>query len=205
MTKTTRRSLIALLTAAFLWPAHPAIAGESPEAFISRLAAGAIQHLTSPDLAPDERQARFRTMLKDGFDLENVSNFLLGPFRRKASQDEIDDFRRVLEDNVVVTYAWRFSGYNGQKFNVGAVRDGHRGQKIVSSTLAQKDGGPPIMIDWKLTPHKDSWRIFDIMVEGLSMLVTQRDEYAAVIRRNDGKVSALIDAIKAQNEKLRNS
>ena len=205
MMKANRRSLIALLTVLCLWPLQPAVADESPDAFSSRLATGAIEHLTSPDLPPAERQARFRTMLRDGFDIENVSNFLLGPFRRKASAEEIDAFRKALEDNVVATYAWRFAGYDGQEFKVGAVRDGKRGQKIVSSMLGQNDGAPPILIDWRLTPHGDSWRIFDIMVEGLSMLVTQRDEYAAVIRRNDGKVSALIDAIKAQNEKLTKS
>lgn len=199
------RSLIALLTLVFLfflWPVQPAMAGESPEDFIRRLAAGAIENLTSADLPLAERQARFRVMLRDGFDLENVSNFLLGPYRRKASDEEIADFRSALEDNVVATYAWRFASYNGQEFKVGAARDGSRGQKIVSSTLAQGEGAPPIAIDWRLTPHGDHWRIFDIVVEGLSMLVTQRDEYAAVIRRNDGKVGALIDAIRAKNEKL---
>lgn len=205
MIRTTRRALIALFTVACLWPIQPVVAGESPDAFIARLAAGAIQNLTAADLPSEVRQARFRDMLRDGFDLENVSNFLLGPFRRKASEAEIAAFRRALEDNVVATYAWRFASYDGQQFTVGAVRDGNRGQKIVSSTLAPKDGAPPIMIDWRLTPHGDSWRIFDIVVEGLSMLVTQRDEYASVIRRNDGKVGALIDAIKAQNEKLTDS
>ena len=205
MIKSTRRSLIALITIAVLWPIQPVMAGESPDAFISRLATGAIENLTSPDLPQEERQARFRSMLKDGFDLENVANFLLGPFRRKASEAEIDAFRLEFEDNVVATYAWRFASYDGQAFSVGTVRDGSRGQKIVSSSLSQSDGAPPIVIDWRLTPHGDSWRIFDIVVEGLSMLVTQRDEYSAVIRRNDGKVSALIDAIKAQNEKLSKS
>ena len=103
MIETTRRLFIALLTFSFIWPIQPVIAGESPDAFIARLAAGAIENLTSPDLPPEERQARFRTMLQDGFDLENVSNFLLGPFRRKASEDEINAFRLALEDNVVVT------------------------------------------------------------------------------------------------------
>ena len=205
MTKTTRRLFIALLTFSFVWPIQPVIAGESPDAFIARLAAGAIENLTSPDIPPEERQERFRAMLQDGFDLENVSNFLLGPFRRKASEDEINAFRLALEDNVVVTYAWRFASYDGQEFSVEGVRDGNRGQKVVSSTLRQKGDAPPIVIDWRLTPHGESWRIFDIVIEGLSMLVTQRDEYAAVIRRNDGQVGALIDAIKAQNEKLRNS
>lgn len=202
---TTRRAFITLFAVTCLWPIQPAVAGESPEAFIARLAAGAIENLTSPEIPMEERQARFRAMLHDGFDIENVSNFLLGPFRRKASPDEIEDFRRVLEDNVVATYAWRFASYNGQQFKVGAVRDGRHGQKFVASTLSQNDGAPPIGIEWRLTPHQESWRIFDIVVEGLSMLVTQRDEYAAVIRRNDGSVGALIDAIRAQNRKLTNS
>ncbi|RVU37930.1 ABC transporter substrate-binding protein [Hwanghaeella grinnelliae] len=205
MIKISRRLFVALLTFAWLCPIQPVMAGESPDAFIARLAAGAIENLTAPDIPPEERQERFRTMLQDGFDLENVSNFLLGPFRRKASDEEIDAFRSALEDNVVVTYAWRFASYNGQEFNVGGVRDGSRGQKVVSSTLKQNGDAPPVTIEWRLTPHDDSWRIFDIVIEGLSMLVTQRDEYAAVIRRNDGQVGALIDAIRAQNEKLRNS
>ena len=110
--------------------------------------------------------------------------------------------RPALEDNVVATYAWRFGAYNGQEFKVVGEREGRRGRQIVSSVIKPIDGSEPIAIDWNLTPHEGSWRIFDIVVEGLSMIVTQRDEYAAVIRRNGGKIEALTEALKAQSAKL---
>ena len=192
----------ALLAFLAILPHNQAFAAESPSEFIERLARTAISTLTETTMSLEERQDRFRMMLRNGFDIEAVSTFLLGPFRRKASDDDLISFRKALEDNVVATYAWRFGAYNGQHFEVTGFRDGRRGRKIVSSVIEPVDGTDTIAVDWTLSPHDDTWRIFDISIEGLSMLVTQRDEYASVIRRNGGEISALTEALKAQSEKL---
>ena len=177
-------------------------AEEKPAEFIERLAQTAIGTLTESSLTLGERQERFRGMLRNGFDIDGVSAFLLGPFRRQATSNDLSSFREALEDNVVATYAWRFGSYNGQRFEVLGTRDGRRKRKVVSSVIEAADGSDSIAVDWVLSPVDESWRIFDIVIEGLSMLVTQRDEYASVIRRNGGKISALTEALREQSAKL---
>lgn len=208
-------SSLALISAAFViftlmaFSAHAAddaaddAAKLGPDGFITDLSEKAIEALTTDDITSAERNKRFRDMLSNAFDIPRVSGFLLGPYRRKASDEDLSAFQAALEDNVVVTYAWRFSEYNGEKFTVGGVQDGRRGAKVVSSTLSQTDGGAPIAIDWVVTETPEGWRIFDIGIEGLSLLVTQRDEYVSVIRRNGGKISALIEALEKQTAALR--
>jgi len=202
MVRSLKASAFALFALVATLSINPSHAAESPSEFIERLARTAISTLTESALSLEERQDRFRMMLRNGFDIDAVSRFLLGPFRRKASDDELLSFREALEDNVVATYAWRFGAYNGQRFEVTGFRDGRRGRKIVNSVIEPVDGSESISVDWTLSPHDDTWRIFDISIEGLSMLVTQRDEYASVIRRNGGEIGALTKALKAQSERL---
>lgn len=177
-------------------------AAEEPDAFIERLAVTAIDSLTAKDLDPRERQDRFRALLRDGMDLERVGAFVLGPYRRQATEDQIERFQTELEDYVVASYAWRFGEYSGESFEVADVREGRRGAKIVKSTLHQQDGGPPINVEWHVSENPDGWKIFDIVVERLSMMVTQREDFVAVIKRGGGDVDVLIDELRKKNRSL---
>ncbi len=201
-TSALSRALCTALLSFFL-STNSAAATETPEEFIERLAQDAITFLTDKSIPAEVRNENFRTMLRSAFDVDRGTRFLLGPFQRRATEEELAAFRQALEDNLVETYAWRFTQYKGQEYRIVGARDGPRGAKVVQSTVALNEGEAPVVIEWVVNDTDDGWRIFDIQVEGLSLLVTQRDEYVSVIRRNGGRVSALIDALKRQTAVLK--
>lgn len=175
---------------------------EEPDAFIGRLADTAIASLTTNDVALNTRQDRFRTLLRSGLNLDRMARVLLGPYRRRANEEQIKSFEVALEDYVVYTYAWRFTAYSGQKFETGRVKDGRRGAKVVESQLYPKNNAPPILVEWYVEDIDGNWRIFDIVVESVSMVVTQKAEFQSVLSSNNGSVDALTELLMKKNEKL---
>ena len=96
----------------FSLPARAAT--DSADTFIGRLAETAIASLTEKELGIEIRQERFRNLLRSGLNLGRMANVLLGPYRRRASEEEMTAFSVALEDYVVYTYAWRFANYSGE-------------------------------------------------------------------------------------------
>lgn len=175
---------------------------EEPDAFIGRLADTAIASLTTSEIALNTRQERFRTLLRDGLNLDRMARVLLGPYRRRANEEQIETFEAALEDYFVYTYAWRFAAYSGQKFETGTVKDGRRGSKVVESELFPKNDAPPILVEWYVEDIDGNWKIFDIVVESVSMVVTQKADFQSVLSSNNGSVDALTDILVKKNEKL---
>lgn len=183
----------------------PAVAAErSAEdagSFITELGDKAIGALTDMSLAPDMRRERFRTLLKEGLDIEYVGRFVLGAYRRRADERQMEQFLGLLEDNIVQNYAWRFRNYDGQQLDLLNVRAGSRDTTIVETDLEQAGDAPPIRVDWRVHEKDGAFKVIDIVVEGISMMVTQRDEYVGFMRSNGG-VAALIEALRKQNAAL---
>lgn len=175
---------------------------EEPDEFIGRLADTAIASLTTSDIELSTRQERFRELLRSGLNLDRMARVLLGPYRRRASDEQIDAFEAALEDYVVYTYAWRFAAYSGQKFETGTVRPGKRGSQIVESSLYPDNNAPPILVEWHVEDVNGEWRIFDIIVENVSMVITQKADFQSVLSSNNGSVDALTEILVKKNKKL---
>lgn len=191
-----------LAAVAVATPSAPAFAAErDPSEFIVDLGERAVGALTDKSLTAETRRERFRDLLRVGLDMEHIGQFVLGAYRRRTSDDQMATFLDLLEDNIVQNYAWRFRNYNGQKLDVLGVREGGRGNTLVETELSQAGDAPPIRVDWRIHEKNGEWRVIDIVVEGISMMVTQRDEYVGYMRSNGG-VDALLKALRKQNESL---
>lgn len=176
----------------------PAKAGAA-EDLVRTLGDRAIASLTAPDLSTSERQDRFRAILREGFDIDFMGRFVLGRYWRSASPAQRKEFLALFEDFVVQAYASRFKNYAGETLSVSAARDAGS-DKVVPSSIVRKSG-PPIRVDWRVRTTNGISKIVDVAVEGVSMAVTQRDEFAAVIQRNGGKVAGLIEALRRKTGK----
>lgn len=181
--------------------AHAAEPADDAGAFITELGDKAIGALTDKSLEADVRRERFRTLLNEGLDIDYVGQFVLGAYRRRADEQQMEQFLDLLEDNIVQNYAWRFRNYNGEHLTLLNVRDGSRDTQIVETELAQRGDAPPIRVDWRVHRKDGAFKVIDIVVEGISMMVTQRDEYVGFMRSNGG-VDALIEALRKQNAAL---
>jgi phospholipid transport system substrate-binding protein len=192
---TALRRLLILLIAGFLAVPSPVAAADAPADFISDLGARAIGELTAKDMSQPEREAKFRQLLDEHFDVPAIGRFVLGRHWKLATDEQKTEYLKLFEDFIVRSYAVRFAGYSGQTFTVKGTTPGPKETTLVHSTLLQANA-QPIRLDWRVEPRGGRLVITDIIVEGVSMSVTQRSEFASVIQSSGGKVEGLLDALR---------
>ena len=191
----------ALLFATVIAVAQPAAAtsdvGTAAVAFIQGLGNDAIKELTNPAIPRPEREARFRRLLNDHFDMAAMSKFVLGRFYRSTDATQRAEFQRLFVDLIVGSYAERFSDYMGEGLRVTGSSAEDGGTILVHSKIDMRSA-QDIRVDWRLRPADGNFTIVDIIVEGVSMAVTQRSEFGSLIQ-NRGSVDGLIEALRTRN------
>ncbi len=170
-----------------------------PDTFISKIGQEAINSLTAKDLSDKERQNRFRAIFNRAFSPKLIARFALGRYWRRASGTQQKEYVGLFEDFIVQAYATRFKAYNGQTLKVGKIRDINKRDKIVYSTLNMTDGRK-IPVHWRVRGNSD-YKIVDVLVEGVSMAITQRDEFSSIINQRGGKIEGLLAALREKTGK----
>jgi phospholipid transport system substrate-binding protein len=167
--------------------------------FIRTLGDEAIRTLRTPGIALEERESRFRQLLAQGFDMPFIARFVLGQYWRGASAEQQSEYVQVFTEYVLQVYSARLGGYAGETLNVVSERPA--GEKdVVVNTRIERPSGPPLEAQWRVRATNDKPHIIDVMVAGVSMAVTQRDEFASVLQRQ--KVTGLIEMLRARTDKL---
>jgi phospholipid transport system substrate-binding protein len=167
----------------------PADAASDPVAFVTNLGTQAIQVL-GPSVSPGQRLARFRELFHNDFDVPGIGQFVLGRYWRSTTPAEQQEFLGLFQEYIVEAYSARLGEYGGQPFRVTG-NHASGGDIVVTSQIIQKNGAP-MEVDWDLSDQGGTFKITDVYVGGVSMKVTERDEFGAVIQRNGGQVSALL-------------
>ncbi len=187
--------LVLLLTATP--PAHAATPDKS-RALIETMAQDAISTLALPDKTPAQIEEKFRTILNTSFDFEAIARFVLGRYWRVATPEQQAEYTKLFEAYVVGVYANRFQAYSGETINVTGVRmDGETA--LVTSQINLTGGRPPVVVDWKVTDGPDGKpRVTDVIIEQVSMSLTQRSEFASIIANGSGKVETLLAQLRAR-------
>ncbi len=155
--------------------------------------------ILSKKLPQTERLARFRELFEADFDGPGIARFVLGRYWRSASQQEQQEFLKLFDDYVVFVYGTRLANFNGESFKVRGSRTEESGV-IVSTDVINPGGEAPIKIDWRLVTVNGAFKINDIIIEGISMMVTQRSEFASVIQRHGGKVGGLLELMREKTK-----
>jgi phospholipid transport system substrate-binding protein len=188
-----------LAAASFASPAARAAADGSSSQFIERLGQDAISVLSNDALSRDDRLGEFRRLLREGFALEAIGRFVLGRHWQGASPEQRDAFLTAFEDFVVNSYAARLSQYSGETFKVLDERaDGERGAAVTTQIL--RPSAPPVMVQWRVREAASGPKIVDIVIEGVSLAITQRSEFAAVIQQNGGRIDPLIERLRQKSK-----
>ena len=177
-----------------LAPAISAGAAADPAAMISNLGTQALQVL-GKDATQSQRVARFRELLRDDFDVPVIARFVLGRYWNVATEEQRAEFTKLFEDYIAIAYATRLAEYSGEQFKVISSRPDGDGA-IVSSQIVRPAGAAPIKVDWRLVGRGGVYKISDVSVDGISMAVTERSEFASVIQHNGGQVQSLIAMLR---------
>ncbi len=187
--------------AALAW-AGPLAAAFTPEdagAFMTKLANRAIDTLRAPDLAQEQRDSVFHKLLAEAFDLDAIGRFVLGRHYQRMSGEQQAEYHQLFARFLIKTYARRLSAYAGETFSVTGTRPVDEQHMVVRSQI-QRPGAPALDCDWRLRAAGNDFRIVDLTVEGVSMSVAQRQDFAAVV--SGSGVGGLLAALRARADHL---
>jgi len=168
----------------------PAIQGKRAENFVRALGNEAIATLDQTKGDPVKRRAMFKKILSKSFDMKTIARFAMGRYWAIATEAEKKTYTRLFKKMVIDVYSNRFADYKDQKFEIVGHKPAGRKDFVVNSFI--KGDSRPVNVDWRVRNGK----VIDVMVEGVSMSVTQRSEFGSVIQRGGGKVSSLIDHLQ---------
>ncbi len=165
--------------------------------FIQSLGDRAIAILANKDSSPEERNTQFRNMLRETFDLPTIARFVIGRSSwATATPEQQKEYMDLFEALVVKTYSDRFALYTGEGFKARSSTPEGDKDVMVNSDITHPDGSAPTTVAWRVRQKDGKMGILDVVVEGVSMSVTQRQEYSAVIQRNGGDIGALLTLMR---------
>ncbi|MEM7072639.1 MAG: ABC transporter substrate-binding protein [Pseudomonadota bacterium] len=152
----------------------------------------------------DEYYAAIHALVRDNFDLATITRFILGPYGRTISKPQIEEFQSTVLEYIVYSYGGKIRNYRINQFSITGLHPGKRGTVRISVRI-MRDQDDPLDVDWRLRKLNGEWKIFDISFAGLSMAITQREEFTSYIAQHNGDVAALIKRLRAQIDQTRNS
>jgi phospholipid transport system substrate-binding protein len=170
-----------------------AAAGDDPADFVRILGNQGLAVIRS-GANLDQQATYFHQMLRQDFALTEISHFVLGPYWRVASGAQRREFRSLFEDYLVHYYGQQFAQYGGESLRVNGSRTDPAGVIVTSQIIRPQ--GPPIEVDWRLAVSDGRYKIADVSIDGVSMALTQRAEFAAIVQRNGGQVAGLLATMR---------
>src|SRR6266567_3284234 len=170
-------------------------AAQDAASFIQNLGSQAIQVL-GPSVPQAQRTAEFRRLFETDFDLPGAARFVLGPNARSLTPEQNQEFVALFKEYLAQAYSTRLGEYGGAPFHVTGTRPG--GEETVVTSQVQRRNGNPVEIDWHVANRDGRIKITDVYVDGVSMKVTHRQEFASIIQRNGGRPDALLPALRQQ-------
>lgn len=172
----------------------PVTLAETPSEFIEDLADSAISVLVDESLTDVERKTIFRGVMVESFDLPLIGRYVLGVQWRRASAAQKDEYSALFEEFIVRIYSSRLKNFSGQSLQIRSARPASK--DTVVATVVRGPDTPPIRVDWRVRGSDGSYKVVDIIIEGVSMVITKRDEFSSVIRRSGGKFEGLLARLR---------
>ena len=167
---------------------------EQSKFFVENLGKQVIEKVSNVNLSDSERIVNFRNLYLDSFDNYYISRFVLGQYWKRLDSNMRKQFVESFNDYIVTTYAPKFKGWEGTfKATDSLLENNYYNVKM---NVLNKDG-PTLQFMWKIYLDKNkNFKILDVNIDGVSMLVTQRAEFMSVIKNNPKGVIGLIEAMK---------
>jgi phospholipid transport system substrate-binding protein len=191
-----------ILAAAALMFSTAAVAqdttAEDAEAFVQENARSVIETLQAlqegdRDLA--EVREEFRSRIDDLADVERITNFVLGRYRRTASEEELADFRETFREYAISVYETELTNYAGQTLTVTGSVTRSPGDYVVRSEVTGGPEGRTYEVNWRVLEEDGELQVLDAQVFGVWLAQTQREQILSIIGNNRGQVSAATEAL----------
>ena len=145
------------------------------------------------NLTKDERVEELKKIAKDTVDIRGIGFYSLGSYRKNLSNEKIEKYQEVFTKYFLKSFSSRLAEYSNPEIEVVSKKKINENYTIVSSILVATDTRPEVKIGWRVyTKKPDSPLIRDLIIEGLSLARTQKEEFSSIISSNDGDINVLI-------------
>ena len=147
----------------------------------------------SGEYTKEERVEKLKNIAKETVDITGIGFYSLGTHRKNISKEQLDNYKKIFEAYFLKSFSSRLAEYSNPEIEVNSKNIINANYTIVSSTLIATDSRPEVKIEWRVyTKDPDNLLIRDLIIEGLSLARTQKEEFSSIINSNDGKIEALL-------------
>ena len=144
-------------------------------------------------LTKEERIEKLKEIAKDTVDITGIGFYSLGSHRKNLTKEQLKNYKNVFEAYFLKSFSSRLAEYSNPEIEVNSKNIINANYTIVSSTLVATDSRPEVKIEWRVyTKDPNNLLIRDLIIEGLSLARTQKEEFSSIINSNDGKIEALL-------------
>ena len=148
-------------------------------------------------LTKDERMDELKKIALETVDIIGIGFYSLGSHRKIATDKQKKEYEEVFKKYFLQSFSSRLAEYSNPVINVDSKKKINENYTIVSSTLVATDKRPEVKIDWRIyTKNKDQPLIRDLIIEGLSLARTQKEEFNSIIQSADGNIDVLLDNLR---------
>ena len=168
----------------------------SPDVFVQSTVNRAAETLGT-GLTKDERIDELKKIALETVDIRGIGFYSLGSHRKTATEEQKNEYERVFKEYFLQSFSSRLAEYSNPIINVDSKKKINENYTIVSSTLAATEKRPSVKIEWRVyTKNKDQPLIRDLIIEGLSLARTQKEEFNSIIQSADGDLNVLLDNLR---------
>ena len=183
-------SLLTLLIIIFLNIAK--VHSIEPDVFVQSTVNRAAKTL-SGNLTKAERIEKLKVIASETVDIEGIGFYSLGVHRKNLTDDQLNEYKKVFSKYFLKSFSSRLAEYSNPEIEVNSKSVINKNYTIVLSTLVATDSRPEVKIEWRVyTKNPENLLIRDLIIEGLSLARTQKEEFSSIINSNDGKIDALL-------------
>ena len=168
-----------------------------PQTFVQEMVNDAINTLSNKNLTDEEKANFIENLAIDNVDINALGLYTLGELRKSADKANLEKYQRTFEKYFLKSLTSRLTDYSSNKFEVISSEKKSSNYTIVKSKIAKSENQPEIKIDWRVyTRNPEKPLIRDLIVEGLSLARTQKEEFASILNSNNNDVNALMNKLQ---------
>ena len=169
----------------------------NPEEFVNELVKDAISKLSDKNLTDDQKSKFIENLALENVDINALGLYTLGELRKSSDKSIILKYQQSFEKYFLKSLTSRLTDYSSSKFEIIGADKKSANYTIISSKIIPENGDPQIKIDWRIyTKNPEKPLIRDLIVEGLSLARTQKEEFASILSSNNNEIEVLITKLE---------
>jgi phospholipid transport system substrate-binding protein len=167
-----------------------------PDIFVQSTVNRASEALNNK-FSKEEKILKLKAIAKETVDITGIGFYTLGSYRKNISDDQKKEYKNLFEQYFLKSFSSRLAEYSNPEIEVNSKEKLNENYTMVFSTLVSTEERPEVKIDWRIyTKNPENPKIRDLIIEGLSLVRTQKEEFSSIIQSNDGDINALFSTLK---------